>query len=367
MLKHYFRPGTMSLRAAYIKKTFHFNFDARTSRGQMKDKVSWFVKIWDEQDPAVVGIGECGPLPGLSIDHRPDLEEKLIATLARLEHFGLKDIDPLSVNGIVPAGFPSITFAVETALLDLAHGGKHIIRNNQFIKGQRIPINGLVWMGDFDFMLKQIEEKISKGFTCIKLKVGGIDFDLECELLGQLRRKFPKEHITLRLDANGAFTVENVMQRLQTLAQFGIHSIEQPLKAGLPRTKEVCLESSIPVALDEELIGLENRESKEEMLDRLKPEFIVIKPSLHGGLSGSSEWIELAEARGIGWWITSALESNIGLNAICQFTADYPVILHQGLGTGMIYVRNISSPLSVDRGAIFMDPNLEWDETLINE
>jgi O-succinylbenzoate synthase len=357
----------MTLKAAYIKKTFHFNFDARTSRGQMKDKVSWFIKIWDKRDPAVVGIGECGPLPGLSIDHRPDLEENLLATLDRLEHFRSKDMASLSGNGIVPAGFPSITFAVETALLDLSHGGKRIIRNNQFTNGQRIPINGLVWMGDFDFMLKQIEEKVSMGFTCIKLKVGGIDFDLECELLGHLRRKFPKEHITLRLDANGAFTVENVMQRLQTLAQFGIHSIEQPLKAGLPLAKEVCLESAIPVALDEELIGLESRDSKVEMLDRLKPQFIVIKPSLHGGLSGSSEWIELAEARGIGWWITSALESNIGLNAICQFTSDYPVTIHQGLGTGMIYKSNIPSPLSVADGAIFLDPRLKWDEALINE
>jgi O-succinylbenzoate synthase len=357
----------MTLKASYIKKTFHFSFDARTSRGQMKDKISWFIKIWDEKDPAVVGIGECGPLPGLSIDYRPDLEEKLSATLDRLENLAMSDIDSLQVNGIVPTGFPSITFAMETALQDLYNGGKRIIRNNPFLKDSRIPINGLIWMGDFDFMLQQIEEKISKGFTCIKLKVGGIDFDLECDLLSELRKKYPKEQITVRLDANGAFTTENVMQRLQTLAQFGIHSIEQPLKAGLPHTKEVCLESSIPVALDEELIGLESRESKEEMLDRLNPQFIVIKPSLHGGFSGSREWIELAEARSIGWWITSALESNIGLNAICQFTADYPIKIHQGLGTGMIYERNISSPLSVANGAIFMDPRLKWDEAMINE
>ncbi|HMG89569.1 MAG TPA: o-succinylbenzoate synthase [Chryseolinea sp.] len=357
----------MTLKALYIKKTFHFNFDARTSRGQMEDKISWFIKIWDERDRAVVGIGECGPLPGLSIDHRPDFEEKLSATLDRLENFTSKDIASPQLSAIVPSGFPSITFAMETALQDLSNGGKRIIRNNQFVKGLRIPINGLVWMGDFDFMLRQIEDKISKGFTCIKLKVGGIDFDLECELLGRLRRKFPKDRITLRLDANGAFTAENVMQRLHTLSQFGIHSIEQPLKAGLPRTQDVCSESTIPVALDEELIGLENRENKEEMLDRLKPQFIVIKPSLHGGLSGSSEWIGLAENRGIGWWITSALESNIGLNAICQFTADYPVSMHQGLGTGMIYQRNIPSPLSVADGAIFMNPQLKWDLAMINE
>jgi o-succinylbenzoate synthase len=357
----------MTLKALYIKKTFHFNFDARTSRGQMKDKVSWFIKVWNEHDRALVGIGECGPLPGLSIDHRPDFEEKLSATLDRLQHFSSTEAAFLQLSEIVPAGFPSITFALETALQDLSNGGKRIIRNNQFINGLRIPINGLVWMGDFEFMFKQIEEKISKGFTCIKLKVGGIDFDLECELLGRLRRKFPKEKITLRLDANGAFNVENVMQRLETLSQFGIHSIEQPLKAGLSRTKDLCMESPIPIALDEELIGVLNRDSKEEMLERLKPQFIVLKPSLHGGLSGSSEWIDLAEKRGVGWWITSALESNIGLNAICQFTADFPVSIHQGLGTGTIYHQNIPSPLSVADGAIFMDTRHKWDVTMISE
>jgi L-alanine-DL-glutamate epimerase-like enolase superfamily enzyme len=222
-------------------------------------------------------------------------------------------------------------------------------------------------MGDFDFMLQQVEEKISKGFTCIKLKVGGIDFDLECELLARIRRKFSRDHVALRLDANGAFTAQNALQRLQVLSQFGIHSIEQPLKAGLPLTKEVCSESPIPIAFDEELIGLHSFESKEEMLDRLMPQFIVVKPSLHGGLSGADEWIQLAENRSIGWWITSALESNIGLNAICQFTANYPISMHQGLGTGMIYERNIPSPLTVNDGSIFLDDDLSWDVTMINK
>ncbi|HEY5918195.1 MAG TPA: o-succinylbenzoate synthase, partial [Chryseolinea sp.] len=337
----------MRLKATYTKKTFHFNFDARTSRGQMKDKTSWFINVWDERDQTVVGIGECGPLPGLSIDHRPDFEEKLSTALDRLEHFTSTDIGEIQLSEIVPQAFPSITFGLETALRDLAHGGKRKIFDNQFNNGMRIPINGLVWMGDFDFMLQQVEEKILKGFKCIKLKVGGLDFDLECELLARIRRKFSRDHVTLRLDANGAFNAHNVLQRLQVLSQFGIHSIEQPLKSGFTLTKEVCSESPIPIALDEELIELHTRESKEEMLDRLKPQFIVIKPSLHGGLSGADEWIQLAETRSIRWWITSALESNIGLNAICQFTANYPISMHQGLGTGMIYERNIPSPLTV--------------------
>jgi o-succinylbenzoate synthase len=357
----------MRLKATYTKKTFHFNFDARTSRGQMKDKTSWFIKVWDERDRTVVGIGECGPLPGLSIDYRPDFEEKLSTTLDQLEHLTSTDIARIRLSEIVGEAFPSITFALETALGDLAQGGKRIIFDNQFIKGLRIPINGLVWMGHFDFMLRQVEEKILKGFTCIKLKVGGIDFDLECELLARIRRKFSRDHVTLRLDANGAFTAQNVLQRLQTLSQFGIHSIEQPLKAGFSLTKDVCSESPIPIAVDEELIGLHSRESKEEMLDRLKPQFIVVKPSLHGGLSGAAEWIQFAESRSIGWWITSALESNIGLNAICQFTANYPITMHQGLGTGTIYERNIPSPLTVDEGSIFLDNQLSWDVAVINE
>jgi o-succinylbenzoate synthase len=354
----------MKLKTALIKKTFRFSFDARTSRGQMKDKTSWFIKVWNETNPSVAGIGECGPLPGLSIDDRPELEETLLATLHQLEQL-TSDVDLVLPGEIVPRGFPSLVFAVETALRDLSYGGRRIILDNKFSKGYKIPINGLIWMGDFDFMWQQVEEKISKGFTCIKLKVGGIDFDLECELLGRIRRKFHAEKITLRLDANGAFTTENVGHRLQTLARFGIHSIEQPLKAGHPLTKDLCADSPIPIALDEELIGQEIRSQKEEMLDRLKPQFIVIKPSLHGGLSGTDEWIQLAGERGVGWWITSALESNIGLNAICQLAANYPLQIPQGLGTGLIYERNVPSPLTVDGGSIFVDPKYEWNVEMI--
>jgi len=357
----------MALKASYTKKTFHFNFDARTSRGEMKDKDSWFIRVWDERYPDIVGIGECGPLPGLSIDHRPDFEEKLSASLIRLKDFSLKDTSVIPFNEIVPNGYPSIMFGMETAILDLLHGGKRMIFDNSFSHGIKIPINGLVWMGDSEFMLRQIDDKISKGFTCIKLKVGGINFDLECDLLTHIRKRFSKDDITLRLDANGAFTPDDVLRKLRTLSQFEIHSIEQPLKAGSNIMEKVCRTSPIPIALDEELIGIESRERKITMLELLKPQFIVIKPSLHGGLSGTKEWIELAKDRNIGWWITSALESNIGLNAICQFTANYPITIPQGLGTGMIYKRNVLSPLTVANGAIFLDGRLGWDVAMINE
>jgi o-succinylbenzoate synthase len=355
----------MTLKAAYIKKTFRFNFDARTSRGEMKDKTSWFIKVWDPHHSDTIGIGECGPLPGLSIDDRPDFEEKLSATLNQVKHFAAKDIVTLPLHKILPKGYPSISFGLETALLDLSHGGRRVIFDNPFYKGMKIPINGLIWMGDSEFMLRQIDEKISKGFTCIKLKVGGINFDLECDLLGNIRKRFSKNDITLRLDANGAFTPDNVVQKLQTLSQFEIHSIEQPLKAGLPGMEELCRKSPIPIALDEELIGIEGRDKKGSMLDQLKPQFIVVKPSLHGGISGAKEWIQLAKDRNIGWWITSALESNIGLNVICQLTANYPITIPQGLGTGMIYDGNITSPLTVANGTIFWDQKLSWDVGMI--
>ena len=358
----------MALKAAFTKKTFRFNFDARTSRGEMKDRTSWFIKVWDELYPDIVGIGECGPLAGLSIDYRRDFEEKLSASLDRLRDFECKDVVMLPrLRDIVPNGYPSIVFGMETAIFDLSLGGTRMIFDNQFIRGMKIPINGLVWMGNSEFMLRQIDEKISKGFTCIKLKVGGINFDTECDLLNHIRKRFSKNDITLRLDANGAFTPNDVFQKLKTLAQFDVHSIEQPLKAGLALMEEVCQKSPIPIALDEELIGREDRKSKAMVLDQLKPQFVVIKPSLHGGISGTDEWIELAKDRNIGWWITSALESNIGLNAICQLAAHYSITIPQGLGTGMIYERNVPSPLTVDNGAIYLDPRGKWDVSMIDD
>lgn len=347
----------MPLCADFIKKVFHFGFDARTSRGRMKDKSSWFIKLWDVENPAVFGLGECGPLPGLSVDDRPDFEGVLSQCIARVPTLqSLNDIEK-----IVPPGFPSIRFGLETALLDLQNGGLRKIYTNPFVSGIPIPINGLVWMGDLDSMLQQVSIKIASGFRCIKIKVGGLNFEKECDILQYIRSKYFRESITIRLDANGAFKPEEAIHKLNTLSRFNIHSIEQPVKPGLGLMEELCEKSPIPIALDEELIGVEAKADKIKLLDRIKPQFIILKPTLHGGLVSCAEWISLAEERSIGWWITSALESNIGLNAICLFTANYETTLPQGLGTGQIYEDNIRSPLTVSDGMIFYDQKRIWD------
>lgn len=328
----------------------------------MEDKTSWFIKIWSDSNSEVIGVGECGPLPGLSIDATPDFENELAKVVARIPE--VKEPDDFlneRLAEIVPPQFPAITFGVETALLDLINGGRRIIYHNSFIRGIPIPINGLVWMGNLDFMRRQIDEKISSGFNCLKLKIGGLDFDRECELLAYIRRQYREDTIQIRLDANGAFGTEDAMRRLHVLSEFDIHSIEQPIPPGLAEMERLCQHSPIPVALDEELIGKLTGADKMTLLQRLKPGFIVLKPMLHGGLSGCREWILLAEQSKVNWWITSALESSIGLNAICQFTANYSVSLPQGLGTGAIYENNISSPLSVSGGRISYDLHGTWD------
>ena len=350
----------MPLQASYFKKVFQFNFKARTSRGLMRDKTSWFIKVWDEADPSAIGIGECGPLPGLSIDHRPDFEERLDAILKTFNKTQFSKPDLNEVLDIIPGEFPSILFGFETACMDLINGGKRIIYKNNFIEGEKIPINGLIWMGDMDFMMGQINKKMNEGFRCIKLKVGGLDFDRECDVLHYIRKRYFRENITIRLDANGAFKLDDVLYKLEQLEKFSVHSIEQPIKPGLPEMEELCRKSPIPVAFDEELIGKKNRQEKSALLQHAKPGFIVLKPMLHGGLQGCAEWISIARDLGIGWWMTSALESSIGLNAICQFTANYKTEIPQGLGTGSIYENNFASPLEVKNGNIYYDSNLNW-------
>lgn len=352
----------MPVRASFLKKVFRFNFKARTSRGLMKDKSSWFIRIWDYHKPEIFGVGECGPLPGLSIDDRPDFEEALAGVIDQINASSFDGYDHEAVKNFIKPGFPSITFGLETALRDLQNGGKRIIYNNSFLQGQPISINGLIWMGDMDFMMNQINQKVARGFKCLKLKVGGLDFDRECDILSYIRRRYFREDITIRLDANGALKIDEVLYKLDEMAKFRIHSIEQPIKPGLEEMEELCRKSPIPVVFDEELIGVESNEDKTRLLEKLKPHFIVLKPTLHGGLKSCEEWIAIAESLKIGWWITSALESSIGLNAICQFAANYQTQLHQGLGTGTIYENNIASPLTVGGGNIFYDRDLLWDE-----
>jgi L-alanine-DL-glutamate epimerase-like enolase superfamily enzyme len=358
------------LEASFFKKTFHFNFRARTSRGLMKDKTSWFIKVWDSANPAVFGLGECGPLPGLSIDATPEFENVLQDVVTRLrsvQRLGDDAIDLLP--RMVPPGFPSIRMGIETAVRDLVHGGNRIIFKNSFLRGQPIAINGLIWMDDMDIMLQQITDKIAQGYTCIKIKVGGLNFERECDILHYVRKKYFRDQITIRLDANGAFKTDDVLFKLTELSRFQIHSIEQPLKPGNEALEALCRKTPIPIALDEELIGVDAYEDKRKLLQRIKPQFITLKPTLHGGFLGCEQWINAANEEGIGWWITSALESNIGLNAICQFAGNFQHSIPQGLGTGLLYSDNFESPLETNRGTIFLNTKAQWlldENSLIN-
>ncbi|MBK5279428.1 MAG: o-succinylbenzoate synthase, partial [Bacteroidia bacterium] len=351
----------------FFKKTFHFRFDARTSRGTIKERHSWFIKVWDESNAACFGIGECGPLPGLSAEINTEEEvQKVVDKIngGQLQLPVASDLKMLSQffdkNFLFIEENSALIFALETALLDLINGGIRTIFKNEFIKGQPIPINGLIWMGGLDFMLQQIEIKIQDGFRCIKLKVGGLDFEKECDILQYIRRKYFRMDIVIRLDANGAFKQDNVLYKLKELSKFTIHSIEQPIKTNSDYLPELCRTSPIPVALDEELIGVSTRVQKEQLLDRCKPPYIILKPTLHGGLHACAEWIEIAESRKIGWWLTSALESNVGLNAIAQFASNYPITIPQGLGTGTLYDDNFEAPLRVDKGILVNYPRQEW-------
>ena len=351
----------MAIVCSIRKRVFHFNFHARTSRGAMDTRTSWFICVSDNARRDIAGYGECGPLPGLSLDDVPEYERTLHQVAAAVTG-GAEDLAMLvrQPDRLVPRKFPSIIFGLETALHDFLNGGQRTIFHNSFVKGEPIPINGLIWMGDRDFMLKQVNEKVLEGYTCLKLKVGGIDFDEECRLLALIRDRFG-DAITIRLDANGSFDDGVAMGRLRILQQYNIHSIEQPVRVGSPLLPSLCRESPVPIALDEELIRHTSLAHKRSLLEDARPQYIILKPSLHGGFMGCREWISQARALGIHWWITSALESGIGLNAIAQFTAEFNTVLPQGLGTGSIYSDNIASPLRVANGAIHYREEFGWD------
>jgi o-succinylbenzoate synthase len=359
----------MSWQADFFSRTFDFRFEARTSRGRMTQKKSWFLRLWDDREPERIGVGECSLLLGLSPENPENIESQLVALTdalrampaeAALLPFG--ELRNFAEQWLAIGNSPALLFAFETALLDWQQGGNRHLFANSFVQGQPIPINGLIWMGGLDAMLQQIEIKIRDGFTTIKMKVGGLDFEKECDILQYVRRKYFRDQITLRLDANGAFKKGDARYKLNQLARFEIHSIEQPVPVGSPEWKDLCKQSPIPIALDEELIGVAGRHHKEQLLDRIQPQYIILKPSLHGGLSGCAEWIDVAKARGIDFWMTSALESNIGLNAIAQFTAGYAPHLPQGLGTGSLYHNNWPSPLEVAAGQIRYNAAQPWGE-----
>jgi len=345
----------MPLKLDFTTHTLQFTFHAGTSRGVLREKPGIFLRLSDTVDPKTFGYGEAGPLRGLSmedLDDLPDVVRTLQSDILPVRSPGSVEEALHLAHQLVPSGYPSVRFALETALLDLLNGGSGVIFNNAFTEGKLpIPINGLIWMGDKDFMLRQIKEKLEAGYTCLKMKIGAIDFDTECEILAGIRKAYGPEDITLRVDANGAFKPADSLVKLERLSQYKLHSIEQPLQAGQWEAYHVlCNRSPVPVALDEELIGVEEKGRKAELLDFIKPQFVVLKPSLLGGFMATREWIELAEKRKIGWWMTSALESNIGLNAIAQFTAEFPLHTPQGLGTGQLYNNNFTSPLFISHG-----------------
>lgn len=355
------------VQARAVPYLLHFKFEAGTSRGVLTAKESFLVECSSPDFPGFKGYGEAGPLPGLSIDDVPDFGVQFAVLLQSLDGVRFStDTDDLllQLKAIVPDRFPSMRFALETALLDLVHGGKRKILPNEFYEKRRsIPINGLVWMNDFKHMWQQIETKIADEYRCIKIKIGAIDFSQECDLLGMIREKFPASEISIRVDANGAFTAEEALGKLMRLSAYDIHSIEQPIKAGnVAEMARICAESPVPVALDEELIGIYSVEEKIALLTSIRPQYIILKPTLLGGIQASKEWIQLAEGLGIGWWITSALEGNIGLNSIAQFTSTYLPKMPQGLGTGQLYQNNIASPLYISDGHLIYGPSDGWED-----
>ena len=335
-----------------IKKyTLNFKLPAGTSRGVMLEKETWFLLI---EKNGRIGIGECGILRGLSADDRTDYEEKLHWVDKNI-HIGQQKLLEELLE------FPSIQFGVEQAFLSVENENPYILFPSQFTQGKKsIPINGLVWMGTPEFMKQQIKEKIEKGFQCIKMKIGAIDFETEINILKQLRKEFSVKDIEIRVDANGAFSTSDVFEKLKRLADLQLHSIEQPIKAGqLQQMAELCASSPLPIALDEELIGVFHKEEKEKLLKEIQPQYIILKPSLTGGYKGNSEWISIAQKYNIGYWITSALESNIGLNAIAQWTFTLQPQIPQGLGTGSLYTNNIPSPLIVEKDELHYGEN-KW-------
>lgn len=343
------------MKASFIKHRLHFKIPGTTSRGVLHDKDSWFIIISDEEEPNRFGIGECSIIRGLSVDDRPDFEQKLQEVVADVanDSFWLD-------QGL--AYFPAIRFGLETALLDFEQGGSRILFPSEFTEGRaHIPINGLIWMGHFEHMRNQIIDKIEQGFRCVKLKIGALDFDQELQLLAMIRKEFTEKELELRVDANGAFRPEEAMEKLNQLADFQIHSIEQPIRQGQwEQMADLCRRSPFPIALDEELIGVSDQGRMAEMLEVIKPQYIILKPSLLGGFTPCRHLIEAAEKQHIGWWLTSALESNIGLNAIAQWTYTLHNPMPQGLGTGQLFTNNIPSPLEIKKAALTYQAQGSW-------
>lgn len=341
------------LCARWTKYRLAFYRESRTSREVLNTKDTYFIKVYDTDRPLDAGYGEAALFRGLSADDTPDFEKIL-------------DLCCKEINNIDIPKIPSsaVRMGLETALADMERGGAH----QPFTEGVLPPtrINGLIWMGDKQFMLNEVEKKLNSGFHCLKLKIGGIDFENELDILKGIRKRFGADTLEIRLDANGAFSPADALERLDRLSAFQIHSIEQPVKAGQAEAMaEICRKSQIDIALDEELIGIRADTEKLQLLHQINPRYIILKPTLCGGFTEADKWIELAENMGIGWWATSALESDIGLNAIARWTASHNVTMPQGLGTGQLYSNNIPSPLMLDGEYLTSKPDNRWDFSAI--
>lgn len=366
------------------ERTLHFKQPAGTSRGVYTTRHSYYLTLTSDEMPGVEGVGECATLPDLSCDAKPEYAVTLRQVCQMVEQMGRIPYDMIRA-------YPSITFGLETAFASFFDAAKKLLEivpaegassssemlkqkgvsvpagmenlvdlyDSPFGRGEEgITINGLVWMGTYEEMLARLEEKLQAGFHCVKLKIGAIDFFKELDLIKRIRDVYTREQVELRVDANGGFLPENAMSQLEALAKYDIHSIEQPIKQHQwPKMAQLCRETPLPIALDEELIGVNVRSMKEALLDTIRPQYIILKPSLHGGIYGCNEWIQLADQRGIGSWITSALESNIGLNAIAHYAAKVygpNVQMPQGLGTGQLFIDNISMPLEIRGDKLFV-------------
>ena len=346
------------MRLQFCPYVLEFKEPGGTSRGVLTEKITAFLRLFDEEDPRHYGIGEAAIFPGLSPEADDRYFYKVMELVANVRIGAPTDL----------SRFPSLQFGFEQAIRDFTGGCQGIYYNSPFLLGREaIEINGLVWMGDFDRMIERIQNKLDEGFHCIKLKIGAIDWKKEVDMIEYIRSRYDRERIEIRVDANGGFSMDNVLPRLKQLADLDIHSIEQPIKAGQPEfMRFLCEVSPLPIALDEELIGKFTTEEKADMLDKIKPQYIVLKPSLVGGFSGAQEWIDLVAQRGTGWWVTSSLESNIGLNALAQWVATLHTTMPQGLGTGALFTNNFTSPVYMDGDRMRYNPDVTLDYDKIN-
>lgn len=338
------------MKIELFKYDLIFNFPAGTSRGVLKSKPAWFIQLKSANKK---GIGEIPRLPGLSFDDTNDFERKLNHIIADINSG--KALNRLMENTYK---LPSIHFALETAIMDL-NATKHIYFNNDFTDGKAgIPINGLIWMGDKTWMQSQIDKRLESGFRCLKMKIGALDIDTELDVITSIRKRYASKDLELRVDANGAFTPKNIMSVLNKLEKLKVHSIEQPIAAGqIDAMRKICANSPIPVCLDEELIGVFSKNEQIELLSYTAPQYIILKPGLLGGFSMCEQWIDLANKAQIKYWVTSSLESNIGLNAIAQWTSTLGINMPQGLGTGSLYTNNIPSPLYIQKDQLWFNPS----------